>query len=198
MPYTLTQHITPKKQQPFRALLNVVIVVIAIPVVVIAWMCLLLYFAFLWVKNLGSTSEPDNEPYHQELALLANEQLTITMTEDELDTELTQLNEDWMANVYNEETCLYRVTTVPQIAALHGKICCFYLKEMPDGVILQVLQSVVMNKLPDTQLVFLHYQTLQVTVLAETPPFYLYNEKDNPAIIKGFNQKQNIVIEIKS
>lgn len=198
MPYTLIKHITPKKQQPLRAVLNVLIVAIAIPVVVIAWLCLLLYFAFLWVKNLGRPSEPDNEPYHQELTLLANEQVTITMTEDELDTELTQLNEDWMAEVYNEETCLYRVATVPYIAALHGKICCFYLKEMPDGVILQVLQPFVMNKLPDTQLIFLHYKTLQITVLDETAPFYLYNESDNPQLIKGFNQKQNIRIEIKS
>ena len=136
MPYTVTKHITFKKQQPFRALVNVFIVVIAIPVVVIAWLCLLLYFAFLWVKNLGSTSEPPTEPYHHELTLLANEQVTITMTEDELDTELTQLNEEWMAEVYNEETYLYRAATVPLIAALHGKVCCFYLKEMPDGAIL--------------------------------------------------------------
>jgi hypothetical protein len=132
-----------------------------------------------------------------ELELLSNPYVRITLTEDERDIELAALNQQWAERIYSKETCLYRAGTVPQITGVDGMICCFYAKEQTGGIILQVLKK--LSETPDsldTQLIFVHYPDLKISVLDETGPYFLYNDEKDNHVIKGFNDKEKVVIEL--
>lgn len=200
MPYIISKHITVRKKNPFRIVTDILLLIIAVPVVIIAFISLCLVFIFNWFRSIVVSKKQvanDDELYYLELELIKNPYVQITLTEDELDTELTALNQEWAQSVYNKETCLYRAVTVPIIPGLDGIICCFYCKEQPDGIILQIL------KIPaekhgglDTQLLFLQYPDLKISVLDDIGPYFLYNDKKNNTVIKGFNEKQYIAIEL--
>lgn len=199
--YYIKKHITLKKKNPFEAVINFFILLVAIPVVAIAVVSLLFYFLFMWIVTTltkNKTVKSQEERYHYEIELLSNEYIRIILEEDELDANLSYLNECWMENVYNRETCLYRARTVPYIEQLEGKIICFYLKAEPEGAILQVLiNDADSNRdLLDTQLIFLDYNTLQITVIDKLGAYYLYNNTKNVNLILGFNKKEKIRIEI--
>lgn len=200
MPYIIRKHITPKKKNPFRIVIDILLLIIAVPVVMIALISLCLVFVFTWLQSMMVSKKPvvsDDDLYHLELELIKNPFVRITLTEDELDTELTALNQQWAEQVYQKETCLYRAATVPQIAGLDGVICCFYCKEQPDGTILQVVKTPAEKSDGlDTQLLFLHYPDLKISVLDDIGPYFLYNDEKNQHVIKGFNEKENVVIEL--
>lgn len=200
MPYIISKHITVRKKNPFRIVIDILLLIIAVPVVIIAFVSLCLVFIFNWFRSIVVSKKQvanDEELYYLELELIKNPYVQITLTEDELDTELNALNQEWAERVYNKETCLYRAVTVPIIPGLDGMICCFYCKEQPDGIILQVL------KIPaekygglDTQLLFLQYPDLKISILDDIGPYFLYNDKKNKHVIKGFNEKEKIAIEL--
>ncbi len=200
MSYIISKHITVKKKNHFRIVIDILLLIIAVPVVMIAFISLCLVFVFNWLKSFAVGKKPvanEDDFYHLELALIKNSYIQITLTEDELDNELTALNQEWSEQVYNKETCLYRATTVPVIPGLDGMICCFYCKEQPDGVILQVLK--VSSETPggiDTQMLFLKYADLSISILDNIGPFFLYNDEKNNQVIKGFNEKENLIIEL--
>lgn len=200
MPYIIRKHISLKKRNPFRIVIDVLLLIIAVPVVIIAFISFCLVFIFTWLKTTLYGKKPvasDDELYHFELELIKNPFVQITLTEDELDIELTALNQQWAEQVYNKETCLYRAGTVPVIPGLNGMICCFYCKEQPGGIILQVLK--IPAETPgglNTQLLFLQYPDLKISVLDNVGPYFLYNDEKNNYVIKGFNEKEKIVIEL--
>lgn len=198
--YHIRKHITLRKKNPFNTAVNVFILLIAVPVIAISVVSLLLYVFFIWLitpLKKNKNSESGNDHYHYEIELLNNKNIRIVLEEDELDIELSHLNELWMENIYNRETCLYRAKTTPRIEELDGKIVCFYKNEKPEGAILQVLNEIDFDKNSlHTQLVFLYYHTLQVAVIDDTGGYYLYNDEKNANLITGFNKKEKIQMEI--
>jgi len=200
MPYIITKHITVRKKNPFRIVIDILLLIVAVPVVLIAFISLCLVFIFNWLRSIVLSKKPvanEDELYHLKLELIKNPFVRITLTEDELDTELNALNQEWAERVYNKETCLYRAETVPLIPGLDRMICCFYCKEQPDGIILQVLK--IPAETPgglDTQLLFLQYQDLKILVLDDIGPYFLYNDEKNNNLIKGFNEKETILVEL--
>lgn len=201
MGFSIRKNITLKKQSPLRGLFNIIILMVAIPVVLIAIISLSIYFLFLWLKGLLRKEKNvtlATENYHFEQDLISNEYVRIIMVEDEFDVELTRLNEAWMEKVNPQETCLYRVRTIPVISALEGGICCFYCKEQNGGVLLQVLTNhAADNNAPlSSELLFLDYQNLNIKRIDETGVFFLYNDDKNAQLIRGFNRKENMRLEI--
>ncbi|MEJ7767356.1 MAG: hypothetical protein WKF89_06060 [Chitinophagaceae bacterium] len=193
--YKITKHVTPKMKNPFKGLINVFIIILAVPVIILSIVSLSIYFLVMQIIFLFYRRKPSGvtaEYYHHEFELVHNQHLKITLVEDELDTELSSLNERWMENVYERETCLYRAKTTPVIEELEGEIICFFIKELPEGVVLQVLQGLDHTRLLTTQLLFLRYHNLKVTVIDEAGPFYLYNDDKNTNLIRGFNKMENI------
>jgi hypothetical protein len=201
MHFSVQKKIIQKKQSPLKGLVNVLILTIAIPVIIIAGISLSLYFLFLWLKNKifkEKIIESAEDNYYLELDLIYNEHVHIILIEDEFDIELTQLNNAWQENVYNEETCLYRTRTIPLIPALEGGITCFYFKEQYNGLFLQVLPIRKNNKMQTlhTQLIFIDYEKLDLTLIDETGPFFLYNDDKNVQQIKGFNKEEELTLEL--
>lgn len=197
MRYNITRQVRAKKQSPFYGLARIFIVLIAIPVIAIALLSFIVYFIFSQIQLfIKKTNEPPAEPYYLELLLLSNAHVKITATEDELDAELTELNELWAEKVYHEQTYLYRAKTFPVIPAIHNKIVCFYLKDEPEGAILQlpVIAGVHHTLLPTTQLIYLQYSDLRVIPIEEVGSFYLYNDSTNEERIRGFNGKEEITL----
>jgi DNA-binding transcriptional LysR family regulator len=162
---------------------------------------LVVYFSALWLWNLLRRKERfPEQSYHVELPLIENEYLRITLVEDELDLELTALNDAWTEKVYNEETCLYRAKSNPVIPELENKIVAFYVKEQEDGVILQVLEEQHGSRGTglNTELVFLTYKSLHVSRLGSAGPFYLFNDKKNDRLILGISKTEKLKIELGS
>ena len=203
MRFSVHKNITLKKQSPFRGLVNIFILMVAIPVVLIAVISLSMYYLFLRLRDFilkEKKIEQASENYHFERDLINNDYVRIIMVEDELDMELTRLNEAWMEKVNPEETCLYRVRTIPVVPTLEGTICCYYCNEQNGGVLLQALGSNSTENMAalSSDLLFLNYQNLDVTRIDETGAFFLYNDHKNPQLIRGFNRKENISLEIVS
>lgn len=202
MQFSVTKHISPQKKHPFKAVINMLILAIAIPVILIAAMSLSLYFLFTWFKSFfikeGVTGSGE-ETYHLEINMVSNEFLQMTMIEDELDVELTKLNEAWQNTVYNEETCLYRARTVPLVSGLDGSVCCFYSREYKDGILLQMLPQVITDdNLLNSQLIFLSYLDLKLTLVEQLGAYFLFNDEKNANLIQGFNKREKIEIGIKA
>jgi uncharacterized protein YpmB len=200
MHFLVHKNIIQKNPSRFKNLVNIFILLIAIPVIIIAAISLSLYFLFLWCKAVFLKKEDAQSPdsnYHLDLDLIHNKSIRITLTEDEADIELTELNEAWQEQVYNEETCLYRFRSIPVIPALEDGICCFYYKEQDDGLILQVLPGDSLNrKLLNTSLIFVDYECFVTRLIDEAGPFFLYNDVKNPQVIRGFNKKADIILEL--
>lgn len=199
MYFSVRKNIIQKKQSSFKDSINLFILLLAIPVIIIAGISVSIYFSFLWLKDKiikEKIPEPAQDHYHFEIDLIHNEHLHITLIEDELDIELTQLNEAWQEEVYNDETFLYRAHTVPLIPALNGSICCFYCKEIFDGLLLQILPVDKNTGGLNTQLVFINYKNFEIKVIDATGAFFLYNDDKNARIIRGLNKKEKITIEL--
>ena len=197
MLYTITKRITAKKQSSLFGFYRGLIILIAIPVIAIALLSFVLLFVFSQVQSwfIKRGNEPPAEPYHLELSLLNSEHVKIFAIEDESDNELALLNELWEEQVYHEETYLYRAKTFPVIPDIDGKIICFYVKEQAGGAILQMpVINDVPSQLPGTQLVYLQYNNLLVTVIEDIGPFYLFNEGKDNDFINGFNEKEELTI----
>lgn len=200
MPYIIRKHITVKKKNPFRIVTDILLLIIAVPVVIIAGISLCLVLIFTRLRSMMASKKPaadNNDLYYLELELTRNPHVQITLTDDERDTELAALNQEWAERIYSKETCLYRAGTVPQIPGVDGMICCFYCKEQPNGIILQVLKKP--SEMPDdldTQLMFIHYPDLKISILDNIGPYFLYNDEKNNHVIRGFNEKEKIVIEL--
>lgn len=201
MHFSVQKNIVQKKQSPVKGVVNVLILIIAIPVIIIAGLGLSVHFLVLWLKNKifkEKIIESAEDNYYLEIDLIHNGHVHITLIEDEFDIELTQLNEAWQENVYNEETCLYRTRTIPLIPALEGGITCFYFKEQYNGLFLQVLPISKNNEMQTlhTQLVFIDYENFDFTLIDETGPFFLYNDDKNAQLIKGFNREEQLTLEL--
>lgn len=202
MSFVIKKYITPRKQSIWRKPINVLLIIVAVPVTVIAGISLIIYYSLyriagLFLKPASNTAMP--ERYHLELELLHNQHVHISMVEDEADAELVHLNEQWADEVHSQETSLFRAKTNPRLPSLEGRICCYYLKELPQGAVLQVLDDNSSGEYPatlHTQLVYLNYEDLSLNIIDETGPYYLYNEEKNQAVIKGFNAKNYIEIEL--
>ena len=199
MYFSVKKNIIQKKQSSFKGSINLFILVLAIPVIIVAGISVSIYFSFLWLKHKiikEKIPELAEDHYHFEIDLIHNEHLHITLIEDELDIELTQLNEAWQEKVYHDETFLYRAHTVPLIPALDGGICCFYYKDIFDGLLLQILPVDKNTEVLNTQLVFINYKNFEIKLIDTTGPFFLYNDDKNVRIIRGFNKKEKISIEL--
>lgn len=182
MAYSLIKHITFKRKKPLRQLIDAVIILMAVPVIIIASVCILIYFSFLWVRSLWiKETETEDEPYHIELELINNAHLTIFLVEDEHDFALVRLNEEWTKEVNREQTCLYRVKTMPALPALENRVCCFYCKEQPEGTIIQLLDNTVHSLYGhlNTKLVLITYPDLEVNYIDDTGPFFFIMLRTN-------------------
>ncbi|MBE7174301.1 MAG: hypothetical protein INR73_27255 [Williamsia sp.] len=203
MHYNITKKITVKRQALSSRLLTrfiaVLVILVAIPVIIIALLSSVLVavfsFAYTRIRRLFVPEKPKapTEAYYIERILLNNPYIQIIAVEDEADEELTELNEQWSAEVGNTETYLYRAKTIPRIPALEGTIICFFLKEQPAGALLQIPRQQPHQPF-STQLVFLQYTTLQLIPVEPIGPFYLYNDEKNNDLIKGFNNKEELTL----
>lgn len=197
MHYKITKHISIKKKIPGARIYTFLIGLLAIPVIIIAFVSLVIYNVLIWTKQLflKKKTPPLTESYFLELPLLDNEFIKITAVEDEADKELTSLNEAWEATAYHHQTYLYRVRTNPFVPALNGKIAGFYLKEQPGGAILQLLPGKKSGVEPlASQLIYLQYGTLDITFIDEIGLFHLYNDELHSDLISGFNNDEEIKI----
>ena len=202
MPFLIKKHIIPRKPSIWRKPINVLLMIVAVPVTVIAGVSLIIYYSLyriagLFLKPVNNPAIP--ERYRLELELLHNQHVHISMVEDEGDAELADLNEQWADKVHSQETSLFRARTNPRLPFLEGRICCYYLKELPQGAMLQVLDDNSSGEYPatlNTRLVYLNYEDLSLNIIDETGPYHLYNEEKNQAVIRGFNARNDIEIEL--
>ena len=200
MHYTVTKKITPRTvtSGPVTRIISVMVILVAIPVIVIALLSFLVVvtfnFVFSHVTSLFIKKKADlpAAPFYLEREMLNNEHVQITAVEDEEDTELTELNELWTQEVGSSEIYFYRAKTKPFIPGLEGRIICFFLKQQPDGVILQITDPTHAQPPLSTQLVFLQYGTLQVIYIDTIGPFCLYNDEKKTDLIKGFNTREEL------
>jgi hypothetical protein len=115
------------------------------------------------------------------------------MVEDELDHQLTSVNEEWIHHVYDEDSYFYRIRTNPTIPALENKIGGFYYKEVEGGIILQLLtETESSNNLPDTELVFVSNESFEISRIERAGAYFLYNDINDNRLIRGFNKKEEI------
>ena len=199
MRFSIEKNITLKKESPLKEVVTFLIYIVGIPVIIIAGVSISIYLFFLWLKNKISRQDDitfTDEHYHLEFDLVNNNYIRLILIEDELDNELTELNETWDDEVYtNDESYLYRVRSIPSIPLLDGGICCFYYKEMHDGLILQVFiddEKIALNPI----LIFLDYKNFEVTQIDKTGPFILKNDDKNAMSILGFSKKEKLRIEL--
>ncbi len=180
-------------------MINVLILVLAVPVVLIATLSLGLYLGGLWIKSLFiPVKETPVEFYFQQLELFHNEYITINLIEDELDAELMQLNENWKEVVNEEDSSLFRVRCKPAVEGLHDSICCFYCKQEKAGLILQrVSAQSTNNARPDTELIFLDFYTLQISIIGNAGPYHLFSDEKDSGVIRGFNNEEKITISLR-
>ena len=176
-----------------RPVADVIILVLSVPVLAIALVSVVIYYAVYSLINLfsGKTSIAEENSFREEVNLLDKNGLKITLIEDISDEELTLANDNWASTVYGGDTNLYRVATAPVIPFLHGSICCFFVLETDDQVI---LQQVTNNC--ETRLIAIDLNTYQLTELGSAGKFYLYRDEKKPSRNRGVNFEEEIAIDL--
>ena len=199
MHYRVTKQITEKKRVPGAAVYTFLIGLVAVPVIIVAFLSLMVYNLLMWLKQLfaGKKNGLPVDPYFVELNLLNNEHIKITAVEDETDKELAGLNELWEAAAYHEQTYLYRARTTPFLPDIDGKIVCFYLRDEPGGAILQLVSTDQNGQLLTTQLICLQYSNLTIIPVDEAGLFHLYNDERDQGLIRGFNNEKEVQIRFE-
>jgi hypothetical protein len=191
--YQLHAHIHPRKGRILRPVADVIILVLSVPVLAIALVSIAIYYAVYSIINVfaAKTVADEETSFREEVTLLDTNGLKITLVEDISDDELTLANDNWASTVYGGDTNLYRVATAPEIPLLHGSICCFFVLETADQVILQQ----VMNNC-DTRLIAVNLNTYQLTELGSAGKFYLYRDEKSLNRIRGVNFDEEISIDL--
>ncbi len=202
MQFTVTKEIRVNKPTPLRGIIIVLILLMAVPVLVIAFLSLLLYMAGNWIVTsfAGERSSSALEPYFLERPFLENEHVKITVVEDERDEELTELNAEWNRDVYeDDDNYLFRARTTPLIPEIDDKVIGFFVKQYEEGAVLQLLSQKkdTASGIATTELVYLRYNDLQLSPIIEAGGYCLYNDEKDPAIIRGISNASGIIFRFK-
>lgn len=178
-----------------KPVMDVLILLLAIPVVAIALLSILIYVAIFYLLTIFSKRKPVEEDnfFREEIPLLEHENLRIILVEDMEDEELTTANESWAASVYGRDTNLFRVKTEPLISGVHGSICCFFILEMNGSAVIQQLTGDC-----NTKLLSVDTETRLVTEIGPVGNFYLYRDEKVPGRIRGINYSEEITIDLKA
>ena len=188
----------PVKWKFSRLIIDLLLLIVAIPVIVVASVSIAVYYLFarLFAKQTAASHAEDR--YRVEVPLVQLAGINITLVEDETDQQLTAANEDWIYHVYDEDTYLFRLKTNPLIAGLENKIGGLYFKEVENGIIVQLLKENSRgDEFPDTEFVFVDKRNLEVSSVDHAGPFFLYNDDKQPALIRGFNKKEKVEFRIE-
>jgi hypothetical protein len=176
-----------------RPIADVIILILSVPVLAIALVSITIYYAVYSLINLFTekTATEEETSFREEVNLLDKNGLTITLIEDISDEELTLANNNWASTVYGGDTNLYRVATTPVIPFLHGSICCFFVLEIDDEIILQQVTDKC-----ETRLIAININTHQLSELGTAGKYYLYRDEKMPSRIRGVNFDEEIAIDL--
>ena len=186
--------ISPNKKQQSRWLQGLLLLIL-IPVIFAVLMLIALAATTKWIyakftkKNPWENAEPETR------YLVRNQNLRILLHEIKA-PEWQEISEEWVGNTYDEEETLFLATTEPEIEGIHNRVITTFFMETSNGVFLQRI-TLAENTGPKeigSELIWVDYTDLKIKAIEPVGCYFLY--LDNK-IIKGFNFKENIEINIK-
>jgi len=125
-----------------------------------------------------------------ELLLISTDKVTIFIVQDDKDAEYANAAYEWQEAVDHRVVSVYRASTNPHIPALDQKFVTSFNKETPKGAFLQMVEGV------NSKLVFLDYDSLQVSFVTDVGPYDLYDDPENDWRIRGINYHNEITLSI--
>lgn len=190
--------ITPNKIVPLRGV-KALLVLVLIPLIFIALILIALAGLAEWIYSRFTRksllADPTEPPEPQTRELIGRENLRICLHEIKA-PELEGLLEEWYENVYDEEEMLFMATTEPEIEGVHHRIITSFYQEKNNGIFLQRV-TIIENPTPKelgSELIWVDFTDLKIKTIEPIGCYFLYSDKE---MIKGFNKKESIEIEIK-
>lgn len=196
--FKFTKTVTRVKQGINRWLAGLLILLL-LPLVVAALVLIGLVGLVSWMYNriTGNQLFPkDAGSRESEIReLICNEYFRIQLHEIESWEEASQWEDEWYEETYDEEITLYKATTEPEIEGIHHQILTTFFKEQDNGVFLQriTVSGDTYPKEIGSELIWIDYNDLKIKVVEPVGTYFLYVEK---GVIKGFNKKENIEIQV--
>jgi hypothetical protein len=186
-----------KSKSSIPAIIGVPILLILIPLILLV---VVIFLVFAGITSVFSNKRKNTDRIIDEQKpyfLIKRDNFTIELVEHD-DEEYTSLEDYWYSDVYNEDTTLYLAKTSPEIPGLHNKFITTFMKEIKDGVMLQIVEYPgEMVSVPSSWIIYLNYHSLNIERLDEIGPYLLYNNDQDMYIIEGFNQGGKIQLKIK-
>ncbi|MCR6642589.1 MAG: hypothetical protein NVV82_27285 [Sporocytophaga sp.] len=186
-----------KSKSSIPAIIGVPILLILIPLILLV---VVIFLVFAGITSVFSNKRKNTDRIIDEQKpyfLIKRDNFTIELVEHD-DEEYTSLEDYWYSDVYDEDTTLYLAKTSPEIPGLHNKFITTFMKEIKDGVMLQIVEYPgEMVSVPSSWIIYLNYHSLNIERLDEIGPYLLYNNDQDMYIIEGFNQGGKIQLKIK-
>jgi len=187
--------ITPnKKQQP--RWLHGLLLMILIPIIFAVLILITLAATTKWMYAKFIKKNPLENAEPQARELISNQNLRILLHEIKA-PEWLEISEEWVENTYDEEETLFLATTEPKIEGVHNRVITTFFMEANNGVFLQRI-TIAENAHPKeigSELIWVDYTDLKINAIEPVGCSFLF--PDN-SVIKGFNFKENIEINIKN
>jgi hypothetical protein len=195
--FKIIKKITPVKDSPIPWYFAIPLLIIGVPLIILFLLGALIYFGIrsIFVKDKFNPSDI-KEPYY----LIEKENFKVEL--EELDeNEYSDLFEYWMHHVDDEEEYLYQAKLDSKIEGLDGKIFGDFVFEDESGGFFQIIEytgKISKEDKLNTKLVYIDFDTLEFKEIESLGAYFLLKKEGDLKIIKGFNRKTNIELEIKS
>ena len=186
--------ITPNKKQQYRWLQGLLLLIL-IPIIFAVLMLIALAATTKWIYAKFSQKNPLENAEPETRYLVSHQNLRILLHKIKA-PEWQEISEEWVGNTYGEEETLFLATTEPEIEGIHNRVITTFFMETSNGVFLQRI-TLAENTGPKeigSELIWVDYTDLKIKAIEPVGCYFLY--LDNK-IIKGFNFKENIEINIK-
>ncbi|WP_028978289.1 hypothetical protein [Sporocytophaga myxococcoides] len=176
--------------------LLLVVLIILISVILVGLIIILVWLGLGRLFSIGNKEpeiiEKEQKPYF----LIEKDNFSIELVELDYE-EYFRLEDYWHSDVYDEDTTLYLAKTSPEIAGLHNKVISTFMKEIKEGVLLQIVDFPGKASVPFSWIIYFEYSSLSIKMLDEIGPYFLYNNENDGNVIEGFNMGGKIHLKIK-
>lgn len=171
------------------------IFLVLIPLILVG-IALVLIWAFLGLFFSNGRKKSDVGKAVLSDFLIEKDNFNIELVELD-EQEYSRLADYWYSKVYDEDTTLYLAKTSPEIPGIHNQVITTFIKEIKEGVMLQIVEYPEFFKEPISKIIYLEYSSLKIEVLDLIGPYFLFNDDKEEDIIEGFNQRGKIQLRIK-
>ncbi|MBK7406703.1 MAG: hypothetical protein IPL49_11900 [Saprospirales bacterium] len=183
--------------------LSILLVILLAPVILVfaAAYGVSLLFSFIYGKTTkrGMFGTKGKKSVHKTaFDLIKNDTIQISL--QDIEESYGQLLDEWCDMTNNQAECLFLAKTNPVIDGIHGRFITAFLKEFQNGILLQrlILSTNPADTHPvNSELVWVDYDDLTVKEMKPIGQYFLYEDKRNPNLIKGFNREKEVEIEVK-